>query len=131
MEMKVFIPRVNTKYGRRKITSNVINSTHYFTLNKWIKLLHNEIAYQVRAQFIKPINEKDYPLVAQYDFYYTDRLPDYDNTEGVVKRLQDGLINAGILKDDSNKYVVGGSTFVFKTSEAEDFCIIKYKKYEM
>lgn len=48
-----------------------------------------------------------YPVTIEYDWYVPDRRKDLDNISWAKKLINDGLVVAGILTDDSQKYVAG------------------------
>jgi len=127
MELKIVLPAIQMRGRTRKITNNLANEAHYHTKHKWKQLIYQQIFWATKQQFVKPFSKNDYPLIASYDFYFQKRLPDWVNVSQLVKYLEDGLMNAKILENDNNNFVVGGSIMIYKTQEPEDYCVIKYK----
>ena len=92
-------------------TLNELNNIHYRVRAKrkeyWSKLIEKECA----AQKIKPVAK----VSVTFEFYLPDkRRRDLDNFGFAAKFILDGLVNAGILTDDSYKevselhFLVGG-----------------------
>lgn len=92
-------------------TLNELNNLHYRVRAKkkeyWEKLIEKEC----RAQNIKPMGK----VSATFEFYFPDkRRRDLDNFGFAAKFVLDGLVNAGILTDDSYnevaelRFVAGG-----------------------
>ena len=94
-------------------TLNELNNIHYRVRAKkkeyWSKLIEKECI----AQQIKPMNK----VSVTFEFYLPDkRRRDLDNLGFAAKFVLDGLVNAGILVDDSYRevselrFVIGGIT---------------------
>ena len=49
----------------------------------------------------------NYPVIAVFRWYTKDERTDADDIEFAKKYILDGLVLAGVLKDDSRKYIVG------------------------
>ena len=50
-----------------------------------------------------------YPLIVEFSWYTKDERTDADNIEFAKKFILDGLVLAGVLVNDSRKYIVGTS----------------------
>ena len=73
------------------------------------------VALAVRAQKIQPV--KEYPVSIDCRLVFGSkgrRGYDWENAAATVKLVQDGLHHAGILVDDSAKYVRGGRMWCVK-----------------
>lgn len=68
---------------------------------KLADLFHEEIYWQVKEQKIPKV--KEYPVKISYKFFLSGRLPDVDNV--AVKLVNDGLRYAGVLENDSPKFI--------------------------
>lgn len=70
---------------------------------KW----HSDIAWLVKEQNIKPLSEEYYPATVQiYGVFGLGRKRyDADGLAGTGKLIIDGLVKAGILINDSPKYI--------------------------
>lgn len=54
---------------------------------------------------LKPATE--YPVYISYHWYSKNRKKDIDNIAYAKKYINDGLVEAGVLKNDGQKYVAG------------------------
>ena len=87
-----------------KVSLNVFYSQRHWAIRKKIAdSFHEAVFYSVKEQRAKPV--KNYPVFINYTFYMTGRLLDATNTP--TKLVEDGLVKAGILQNDSPKYVKG------------------------
>ena len=59
------------------------------------------VAWQLKG---KP--KIDNPCELEFTWYYSGKF-DFDNIRFAAKYIQDGMVKAGVLKDDSQKYVIG------------------------
>jgi len=90
-------------------------------LNKYIKALNSNrfagskikkeeterVYWECKSQKIKPITK--FPIKIHYNWYSPNARKDTDNVAFSKKFISDGLVMAGILTDDSRKYVNGFS----------------------
>lgn len=74
------------------------------------KSTHNQVAVACRQQNIQPVTS--YPVHIKITAY---RKSEIDSSNVTGKLLEDGLVKAGILKDDSPKYVQWMSTRCVKS----------------
>lgn len=58
-----------------------------------------------------------YPVKLEFRWYAKDKRKDIDNTAFAKKFVLDGLVEAGVLADDSRKYVSGFSDEFFVDKE--------------
>ena len=93
IEIKDFkCPSMNASYAGR----------HWTKRKKQTDEIHELVYYACYEQKTKPV--KKYPVTLSFDVYYKDkRRRDIDNLS--VKEIIDGLVRAGIIKDDCDKYV--------------------------
>lgn len=80
--------------------------------NRWrgneIKQTETErVAYEARLARLEPVER--YPVRIHYRWYCRDERKDTDNVAFAKKFINDGLVVAGVLENDSRKYVVGFS----------------------
>lgn len=71
-----------------------------------VDLFHAEVHVAVIEQKVKPITE--YPVAFRFVFYLSRAL-DWVNTAAMAKAAEDGLRKAGILEDDTKKFVDHGT----------------------
>ncbi len=67
----------------------------------------NRVEKEARKAKVEPVLE--YPVKIIYKWYSKDQRKDTDNVAFSKKFINDGLVNAKILIDDSRKYVSGFS----------------------
>lgn len=94
-------------------------------LNKYIKALNSSrwggnnikqeethrVATEARLARLQPVQE--YPVKITYRWYSKDERKDTDNVAFAKKFVNDGLVAAGVLANDSRKYVCGFSDEFF------------------
>lgn len=68
----------------------------------------NRVALECRVARAEPI-EKGYPVHITYNWYSKDNRMDTDNVAFAKKFINDGLVQAGVLENDSRKFVKGFS----------------------
>lgn len=88
-------------------------------LNTYIKALNNDrwsgntikqeethrVAWEARLARLKPVQA--YPVKITYRWYSPDQRKDTDNVAFSKKFINDGLVEAGILENDSRKFIAG------------------------
>ncbi len=78
--------------------------------NRWsgndVKQTETErVAYEARLARLEPIEK--YPVRITYRWYSPDQRKDVDNVAFSKKFINDGLVVAGILENDSRKFIAG------------------------
>ena len=69
------------------------------------------------------------PCILTFHWYYSGKY-DFDNIRFACKYLQDGLVKAGVLVDDSQKWVLGyGGDIFIKTDKGKEKVIIEVDEY--
>lgn len=76
--------------------------THWTVGAKLKKEYTELVMWECKAQKIKPVQEK---ARVEVTFYEKDMRRDSDNVFGGLKYILDGIVNAGILKNDTRKLV--------------------------
>ena len=85
---------------------NALNSSRWG--GNYIKQIEtNRVAKECRYQKIQPV--VNYPVKILYRWYSKDCRKDTDNVAFSKKFINDGLVCAGVLLNDSRKYIVGFS----------------------
>ena len=98
-------------------------------LNQYIKALNNHrfvgskikkeeterVYWECKEQKIKPVTK--FPVKIHYRWYSPNARKDIDNVAFSKKFINDGMVMAGILPDDSRKYVSGFSDDFFIDKE--------------
>lgn len=89
---------------------NKINSSYYVG-NQFKKKIENEIILEIRRARNKyktlPKDTIDKPVKLKVYWYEDNKKRDLDNIASSKKFIQDALVRAGVLKNDSQKYIVG------------------------
>lgn len=65
------------------------------------------VYYEIIQQKIKPV--KDYPVHIEFHWYSKDKKKDIDNVAFSKKFINDGMVMANLLENDSRKYISGFS----------------------
>ena len=81
------------------------SATHWIKRKKIADAYHEAVWFAVKKSRVKPVEK--YPVFILYHFTFKGKLLDASNCP--VKLLEDGLVKAGILKNDSPKFVRGFS----------------------
>jgi Holliday junction resolvase RusA-like endonuclease len=72
------------------------------------KIKDNE-TYRVWLECVNLPTIREFPVTLLFDWYTKDSRKDADNIDFAKKFILDGLVRAGVLPDDSRKYVIGTS----------------------
>ncbi|CAH1205715.1 hypothetical protein PAECIP111893_02400 [Paenibacillus plantiphilus] len=84
-------------------TLNEVRRMHYQQISKDKKEWERIIGWIVKEQKIAPVTG---PVIMTYEFFFRDnKKRDPDGYGFSAKYIQDGLVKAGILQDDSFKHV--------------------------
>jgi hypothetical protein len=106
--------------------------------SQWVRkakrdLWHSIIEQVVEEEEIKPI---DFPVEIYFEFWFRTRTLDCSNCSVMVKLIEDGLVCAWVLKDDTPQYIrhIHIKSHFLSTKEKkwidDDFVHITIKKYE-
>ena len=107
MKLKLLLPE--------KISTNAIYAgIHWNTRHKQSLLYHRALL----PHRTKRIDKEAYPVDLHFIFTFKKQPLDCSNCTYMVKLLEDGLIEHGIIKDDKPNYV--GSITIFSSKGAED-----------
>ena len=99
-----------------KISSNKIYAGQHWTKRKrWADEMH----LMVIASNIKPYTGP-FPVDCSYHFKLKGKLLDSSNTIFMQKLVEDGLVRAGVLPDDSRTYVRWVGALSDKAAKGED-----------
>lgn len=82
-----------------------------FIASKIKKEETERVAWEAKAAGLRPVTE--YPVYLTYRWYSKNNRKDLDNTCFSRKFVQDGLVQAGVLKGDGRKYVAGFADHFF------------------
>jgi len=77
---------------------------HYQAYAKEKRRWTERTAWLCRAEAIAPVQQ---PVVVEFDWYSKNRRRDPDNLRIGSKFVLDGLVKAGVLPDDSQRWIVG------------------------
>lgn len=78
--------------------------------------LQKAIGYCIAQSGIRPIEE---PCIIVCKFYEQNKKRDADNVKSAVKFIQDALVQYGILKNDSQRYVVDTISFIGQNTHSK------------
>lgn len=76
-----------------------------FTANTIKRKETERVAMEARIARLPAI--QDYPVTITYRWYSKNKRKDIDNVAFSKKFINDGLVTAGVLEDDSRKYISG------------------------
>lgn len=76
-----------------------------FLASKIKKSETERVAWEAVAGKVCTVPEENYPVTIFLTWYVKDFKKDADNITFAKKFIADGLVEAGVLKDDSRKYV--------------------------
>lgn len=83
------------------------------------------VAWQVKGA--TPIK---IPCILTFHWYYSGK-HDFDNIRFACKYIQDGLVKAGVLKDDSQKHILGyGGDYFIKVEKGQEKVIVEIEEFE-
>jgi Holliday junction resolvase RusA-like endonuclease len=100
---------------------------HWRTRQKTAKQWHETVHILCLENKLKPITE--YPVILETQSYFKDkRKRDSSNYSTANKLCEDGLVKAGILKDDNGDYVAGNFTYTPILGAKENKTILTVRK---
>ena len=82
-----------------------LNRENAYIANKTKQTIQYMIYLYIRKHRVAPV--KDYPIMLKIDWYEKDNRRDVDNIVFAKKFILDALVESGIIKNDSRKYVKG------------------------
>lgn len=82
-----------------------------FTGNDIKQTETERVAYECRLARLQPVQA--YPVRIAYRWYSPDQRKDVDNVAFAKKFINDGLVQAGVLENDSRKFITGFSDEFF------------------
>lgn len=98
-----------------KLSANKMYAGMHWSVRKRIADdFHLAVLAAVRSQQIKAVDSSNYPVRVKYEFCLAGVL-DVSNTFSMVKLVEDGLVKAGVIVGDSQKYVKEITTSIIKT----------------
>ena len=78
--------------------------SHYGAYSSMKRKVTLSVATQARADRLKPIQGK---AIIEFHWYEPNKRRDPDNIRHGAKYILDGLVEAGVLQDDGQKYISG------------------------
>lgn len=79
-----------------------------FAANKIKREETERVVWECKAQKLKPIAEDNYPVFMIYTWYCKDKKKDKSNISSMGRKvIEDGLVEAGILKNDGWNLIEG------------------------
>ncbi len=96
---------------------NEYDRMHYRKRDSLHKRWHSMVKREAKEQGIKVVQQ--YPALVSVECYFGPGRTrfDWDNLSPTAKMIQDGLVHAGILKNDSPRYTQGDGMKSFKTDK--------------
>lgn len=67
----------------------------------------NRVHWEAKKAHTPPVEKSEYPVHISYKWYSKDRRIDIDNVAFAKKFINDGLVQAGIIENDSRKFIQG------------------------
>ena len=109
-------------------TNKFYSGMHIQVRRRLAKQWHSDIAWLVKEQNIKPLSEEYYPATVQvYGIFGPKRrMFDADGLAATGKLIIDGLVRAGILVNDSLKYIRNVEYIPQKGAETQTIVRIYY-----
>lgn len=90
------------------------------------KNMTNMVAWQLKGH--EPIQK---PCILTFNWLYSSKA-DFDNIRFAVKYILDGMVIAGILRDDSQKWVVGfGGDYFTKVDKGDEGVIVEIEEVDL
>ena len=83
-----------------KVSLNQVKGMGWRKWYRLAELYHNEVI-ELRGK----LKVEEYPVVIRYEFFWTKNATDSLNNALIAKLLEDGLVKAKVLVDDSPEYV--------------------------
>ena len=84
------------------------------------------VAWQVKKH---PLITK--PCTLTFHWYFSGKF-DFDNIRFACKYIQDGMVKAGVLKDDSQKYVLGyGGDYFIKVAKGSEKVVVEVDEFDV
>ncbi len=100
------------------------NRSNRFAGAKLKKEQTDLVAWQVKKY--PPITK---PCILTFHWYYSGKF-DFDNIRFACKYIQDGMVKAGVLQDDSQKYVLGyGGDYFIKVTKGDEKVVVEVEEY--
>lgn len=96
MNQTLFVPFMGAT------TNKIYSGVHYAIRNRWSAEGHRVTRQACELQRIAPVIM---PVDLEFTPYHSKRIRDCSNYSFSVKIIEDGLVNAGILKDDNAMHV--------------------------
>lgn len=118
--IKVVIPE--------KISTNPFYNLAFYEKTPLKKHFYQETKVAVMNQKVQPV--QDYPVQAHYTFYLKGKKLDWVNLASMTKMVEDGLVKAKVLTDDSPKYVIRGTmeSRPLPKDEKLEYCLVELTK---
>jgi len=91
------------------------NRSNRFSGNKAKRDETERVAWEVKRTYRDMITK--YPVHIEYNWYSKDNRIDIDNVAFAKKFVNDGLVEGGLLQNDSRKFISGFSDFFYIDKE--------------
>ncbi|MDE2102079.1 MAG: hypothetical protein KGL39_32840 [Patescibacteria group bacterium] len=102
--------------------------TNRYTASKIKKEETERVAMEAHISGIRPITQ--FPVHMRFSWYTKDLRKDIDNISFAKKFAMDGLVLAGVLPDDSRKYVAGYDGEYFYIGKENPRVVVEIIEYE-
>lgn len=90
---------------RNKFSNNMFYRSHYHDQNRLNKETKEDVRNELALQELDKV--ENYPVKFKYTFKFTSRKLDVINCSCMIKCIEDGLIDAGIIIDDAPSFING------------------------
>lgn len=114
-------PSANDFFGRM----------HPMKRSKIVRQWHQLVLAVVRQGNVQPFPVEQYPAIVECRVFFPvgSRRCDWDNLYGTVKLTLDGLVHAGVLVNDSPKYLAGGIMIPDRSGTREGYTVITIRRH--
>jgi hypothetical protein len=112
----------------RVIIPEKVSTNPYYRMHYSKRTPLHEVYYYAAAEAVDDIDFEiaEYPVIIKYTFAFKGKLLDSSNLSAMVKMIEDGFVHAGLMPDDSNKYVKYTMQGCRKTKKDEEpHCIVE------
>lgn len=86
-----------------KVSTNKVYSGMHWMKRNDLKNLYHLFMLQFKRKL--KLEESSFPICIEYTFEWKTKPLDSTNQTFMIKLIEDGLVNAGILPDDDHRYV--------------------------
>lgn len=106
-----------------------VNRNNRYQGNNFKKEIEELIGWEIRRALatgtLKPVEN---PCVLHIEFHESSKRRDVDNIQSSQKFILDAMVDNGVLKNDSRKYVK--QTYPIVVDDKEDFAVVRIEEIQ-